>query len=121
MSENIFNAYIDEAGDEGFKPGASQWFVISAVSVKKDDDNDIARVVNDIKYRLWGNVTRQPLHWTRLRHDKKRIVIKELNSQDFTLFAVALEKKYLVRERFDSHYDRKNRMQFRWAMYFLCH
>lgn len=118
MSEKILNAYIDESGDEGFKPGSSQWFIMSAVVVDQDDDRDVAKVINDIKSRLWGNVTRQPLHWTRLHHDKKRVVIKELKDKRFTLFLVALEKKYLVRERFDSHYDRDNRMRFRWAMYF---
>ena len=118
MSDNVLNAYIDEAGDEGFRTGASQWFIISSVVVEQSKDRDVAKVINDIKYRLWGNVTRQPLHWVRLRHDKKQVVIQELSKQDFTLFAVAFEKKYLVRERFDSQYDRENRMQFRWAMYF---
>ena len=112
------NAYIDESGDEGFKSGASQWFIISAVVVQQANDRVVASVINEIKLRLWGNITRQPLHWVRLRHEKKRVVIHEISKQDFTLFAVALEKKYLVRERFDSHYDRENRMKFRWAMYF---
>jgi len=118
MSEKILNAYIDESGDEGFKEGASQWFIISSVVIEQSNDRDVAKVINDIKYRLWGNVTRQPLHWKRLRHNKKRVVIQEISKHDFTLFAVALEKKYLTRERFDSHYDRENRMKFRWAMYF---
>lgn len=118
MSDNILNAYIDEAGDEGFKAGASQWFIISAVVVEQSSDRDIARVINNIKCRLWGNVTRQPLHWVKLRHDKKRVVIQEMSKENFVLFTVAFEKKYLARERFDSQYDRENRMQFRWAMYF---
>ncbi len=118
MSDKILNAYIDESGDEGFKPGASQWFIISAVVVNQANDRAVASVINEIKHRLWGNVTNQPLHWVRLRHEKKRVVIQETSKQDFTLFSVALEKKYLVRERFDSHYDRENRMKFRWAMYF---
>ena len=46
------------------------------------------------------------------------MVIQEIGKQDFVLFSVALEKKYLARERFGSQYDRDNRMQFRWAMYF---
>lgn len=118
MSESEMNAYIDEAGDEGFVDGASQWFVISAVVVKKEMDRDVARVIDDIKTRLWGTVTRQPLHWVRLKHDKKRVVIQEIGKKEFVLFGVALEKKYLARERFDSRYDRENRMRFRWAMYF---
>lgn len=118
MSDDVLNAYIDEAGDEGFRTGASHWFILSSVVVKQSNDRDAARMVNDIKYRLWGNVTRQPLHWVRLRHEKKQVVIQEIQKHDFTLFAVALEKKYLTPERFDSHYDRENRMKFRWAMYF---
>lgn len=118
MTENVLNAYIDEAGDEGFREGSSPWFVMSSVVVSHTKDRDIARVINDVKYRLWGKVTRQPLHWVRLPHNKKRVVIQELSRSDFTLFAVALEKKYLARERFDSRYDRENRMKFRWAMYF---
>lgn len=103
MSDNILNAYIDEAGDEGFKAGSSQWFIISAVVVEQSNDRDVARVINDIKYRLWGNVTRQPLHWVKLRHKKKQVVIQEIQRHNFILFSVALEKKYLAPERFDSH------------------
>ena len=110
MGDKELNAYIDESGDEGFKIGSSQWFVISSVVVDKNNDTETARVVNDIKARLWGNVTRQPLHWVKLRHDKKQVVIQEIVKRDFVLFAVCLEKKYLVRERFDSQYDRDNRM-----------
>jgi len=118
MPEDILNAYIDESGDEGFKPGASQWFIISAAVVKQANDRGVASVINEIKHLLWGEVTRQPLHWVRLRHEKKRVVINKIKEKDFTLFAVALEKKYLARERFDSHYDREHRMKFRWAMYY---
>lgn len=118
MSSKELNAYIDEAGDEGFKNGASQWFVISSVVVDRESDREVAHVIDEIKARLWGSVTRQPLHWVKLRHEKKRVVIQEINRKNFVLFAVCLEKKYLVRERFDSQYDRDNRMQYRWAMYF---
>jgi len=118
MSDKELNAYIDEAGDEGFKEGSSQWFIISSVVVDKSSDRDVARVIDNIKSRLWGDVTRQPLHWVRLRHDQKQVVIQEISKRSFTLVSVALEKKYLVRERFNSHYDRDNRMKFRWAMYF---
>lgn len=118
MNAKELNAYIDEAGDEGFKSGASQWFIISSVVVDKNNDRDVARVIDNIKSRLWGDVTRQPLHWVRLRHNQKQVVIQELSKHSFTILSVALEKKHLARERFDSHYDRDNRMKFRWAMYF---
>ena len=118
MGNKELNAYIDESGDEGFEDGSTQWFIISSVVVDKSNDRDVARVIDNIKSRLWGDITRQPLHWVRLRHNQKQVVIQEISKQSFTLLSVALEKKYLVRERFDSHYDRANRMKFRWAMYF---
>jgi len=118
MSSKELNAYIDESGDEGFKAGSSQWFILSSIVVEQSNDINVARVINDIKYRLWGKVTREPLHWVKLRHEKKRIVIQEITKHDFVLFSVAFEKKYLAPERFDSYYDRANRMRFRWAMYF---
>jgi len=118
MNNKELNAYIDESGDEGFKDGASQWFIISSVVVDKNNDRNVAHAIDNIKSRLWGDVTRQPLHWVRLSHNQKRVVIQELSKQSFTILSVALEKKYLAPERFDSHYDRANRMKFRWAMYF---
>jgi len=118
MNGEELNAYIDEAGDEGFKAGATQWFVLSSVVVPKSRDREVAKVINDIKQRLWGQVTIRPLHWVKLDHNKKRVVIQELNKHDFTIFAVAMEKQYLEREKFDSQYDRADRMRFRWAMYF---
>lgn len=59
MSSKEFNACIDESGDEGFKEGASQWFIISAVVVNSDKDQEVARVINDIKFRLWQTQTTQ--------------------------------------------------------------
>lgn len=118
MSSKEFNAYIDESGDEGFKEGASQWFIISAVVVNRDKDQEVARVINDIKFRLWQTQTTQPLHWIRLDHKKKRVTINEVAKHDFVLFSVAMEKKYLDRKRFDSHHERESRAKFRWALYF---
>lgn len=112
------NCYIDEAGDEGFKVGSSAWFILCGVIVKEEVDREVARSINEIKLRLWGNTSNQPLHWSKLKHEKKRIVVQELSKRDFIVISVALEKRYLDRTRFDSHYDRAHRMRFRWAMYF---
>jgi len=112
------NAYIDESGDEGFKQGSSQWFIIVGVVVDRDNDRDVASAVNAIKSRVWGEQITKPLHWTRLDHKRKLVCLSEINKHDFTIFAVAMEKKYLDRKKFDSSYDRENRVKFRWAMYF---
>lgn len=118
MSSKEFNAYIDESGDEGFKNGSSQWFIISSVLVDRDNDQNVATAINNIKYRLWQTQTTQPLHWVKLDHKRKRVAISEVAKHNFVLFSVALEKKFLDRKRFDSHYEHENRAKFRWAMYF---
>lgn len=118
MSEKELNAYIDESGDEGFKEGSSQWFIISSIVVNQDNDREVATTINNIKYRLWQTQTTQPLHWVKLDHKRKRVAVSEIAKHNFVLFSVALEKKYLDRKRFDSHYERENRAKFRWAMYF---
>jgi hypothetical protein len=118
MNAKELNAYIDESGDEGFKEGASQWFILSSVVVDQSSDIDVARAINNIKTRLWQTQTTKPLHWVKLDHKKKRVAISEVSKHNFVLFSVALEKKYLARQRFDSHYQRESRAEFRWAMYF---
>lgn len=114
MDAEELNAYIDESGDEGFKTGASQWFVISGVVVTVHNDRDTASAINDIKERLWQKQTPQPLHWAKLDHKKRLAAISEVAKRDFVLFSVALEKKYLDRKRFDP----RSGSQYRWAMYF---
>ena len=53
--ENIYNIYIDEAGDEGFKfnphpkLGSSRFFVMSALIVSKDNDLSLSKIVNELK------------------------------------------------------------------------
>ncbi len=118
MSGKEFNACIDESGDEGFKEGSSQWFIISSVVVDKTNDINVARVINDIKTRLWQAQITKPLHWVKLDHKKKKVAISEISKHNFVLFSVAMEKKYLDRQRFDSRYHSENRAKFRWAMYF---
>lgn len=118
MNSKEINAYIDESGDEGFKEGASQWFILSSVAVDQTRDIDVARAINNIKARLWQTQTTKPLHWVKLDHKKRRVAISEVGKHDFVLFSVAPEKKYLDRKRFDPHYERESRAKFRWAMYF---
>ncbi len=87
MSSKEFNAYIDESGDEGFKEGSSQWFIISSVVVGRDNDQNVATAINDIKYRLWQTQTTQPLHWVKLDHKRKRVAISEVAKRNFVLFS----------------------------------
>ena len=38
MNAEELNAYIDESGDEGFKPGATEWFTVFGVIVTQSHD-----------------------------------------------------------------------------------
>ncbi|WP_229207695.1 MULTISPECIES: DUF3800 domain-containing protein [unclassified Duganella] len=52
-----FVAYIDEAGDEGFKflegeRGSSRWFVLSATIIRKSNDLQIVRAAREVRQLL---------------------------------------------------------------------
>lgn len=94
-----FHAYIDEAGDEGFKnPGAvgrgtsSEWLVLAAVIVAEEDDLALSRVVNRLRILL-NKPPPRPLHFRFLRsHAKKRAAMDMLGAEPFVFSAVALWK-----------------------------
>ncbi|MDP2948168.1 MAG: DUF3800 domain-containing protein [Chloroflexota bacterium] len=119
-----FNVYIDEAGDEGFEfsKGSSTWFVLAAAIVEAAKDQETAAAINRIKNRLWPHKVdqwRQPLHWSRLKHPQKRVVIQELVKEDFTVIAVAFEKSHsqLDRSRFDPRAVRVKSPQLKATLY----
>lgn len=111
------NVYIDESGDEGFSiaeqvggQGSSRWFVVAAVIVRSDRDRNVAESVNRIKSRLGKDVSSQkgkPLHWTKLRHPQRHVVLEEVKNEEFSWIGVALEKLKLDPTKFDSHLTRK--------------
>ena len=103
---NIFNVYIDEAGDEGFKfddrlgHGSSKFFVLSAVIVKKEQDLEFSRLVNKMKIML--NYQKKdilsPLHFCKMSHDKRKACINKLvDFKDFTIILVVFNKESLIK------------------------
>lgn len=113
----VFDAYIDESGDEGFVTRASPWFILAGVIVEKEKDVLVARSINRIKTRLWGQGSSRPLHWKKLEHAQKKVIIQEINKEDFAIYVVALEKTAdLAREIFDPQHRRGP--QLKYAMYF---
>ncbi len=103
---NIFNVYIDEAGDEGFKfdnrlgHGSSKFFVLSAVIVKKEQDLEFSRLVNNLKIML--NFQKKdmlsPLHFCKMSHDKRKACINKLiEFKDFTIISVVFNKESLIK------------------------
>lgn len=81
MREKIKSTvYIDEAGDLGVKKG-TQWFVLSAVIVDKNDEYVIRTNLDQIKTRL--NV--RDIHLRKITDFYKRgFIVRELNKENFT-------------------------------------
>lgn len=98
MTEDIFNVYIDEAGDEGFtvKDGkwvSTQWFILGALVVRESNDLMLSRCVNQIKQTI-GWKKNNPLHFTKMTHDQKRFTIKCMKDTGyFKCCYVAVDKQ----------------------------
>jgi len=70
-----FVAYIDEAGDEGFKfrdggKGSSDWFVLSATVIRKSNDSKIVEAAREAR-RLLGKEEKYVLHFRDLKHEQR--------------------------------------------------
>lgn len=88
-----YTVYIDEAGDLGINRG-TQWFVISAVIVKKTDEASIRKTMNTIKSKL--NV--REIHLRKITDFNKRgYIVRELNSENFVYMNVIVDT-----QKFDS-------------------
>ncbi len=94
-----FNAYIDEAGDEGFSrpaeigPGtSSEWLVLVGVLVPGELDLAWSRTLDELR-QLLGKPGPKPLHFRLLRtHERKRAAMTLLASKPFVFSVVALWK-----------------------------
>lgn len=102
--QKVFNVYIDEAGDEGFKfdkrlgHGSSSFFVLSAIIVQKENDLELARLVNELKVMLkfQKKDMLSPLHFCKMSHDKRKACINKLvDFKNFTIISVIFNKESL--------------------------
>ena len=93
----LYIAYIDEAGDEGFRRDAqgrltgSQWFVLSAVLVRAADDLEVSRLVDRAKQQF-GKPPTKPLHFVDLNHNQRRWLTQELAAQPVTVVSKFVDK-----------------------------
>jgi len=102
--KQIFNIYIDEAGDEGFKfktnpkSGSSHFFVLSALIVHKSKDRELANLTTELKQMLnyQHKDIHSPLHFYKLNHDRRKACVNKLAAfEDFTTISVVFEKHKL--------------------------
>lgn len=89
-----FNCYIDEAGDEGIETGGTRWFILGALLVPKKSDFQISKMVERIKI-TFGKKNDWVLHWSKIKkHDQKRYICKELNTEKWVFSCVATDKTH---------------------------
>lgn len=92
-----YNAYIDEAGDEGFVTptvpgkGSSEWLIVGAVIVPEENDLALSHAVDDLRLLL-KRPPPKPLHFRDLKHNAKRAAMDQLATYDFVACIVALWK-----------------------------
>jgi hypothetical protein len=86
------NCYIDEAGDEGIGTGGTRWFILGALLVPRESDLQTSKMVERIK-TTFGKNNDWVLHWSKIkRHDQKRYICKELNTEKWIFSCVATDK-----------------------------
>lgn len=102
-----FVAYIDESGDDGINSalqnggGASHWFVLSALIVRRSVDTELPRKRDEIVSEI--SLQRSEIHMKKIKnHEQKLLVVKktsEIPSRHITI----LSNKYSI-----IHSQRKN-------------
>lgn len=102
-----FVAYIDESGDEGFSfdRGSSEWFVLSAVVIRKVKDLETVKVVDRIRTQL-GKPDRKPLHFRDLKHEQRLPFLDAINKADLRTVSVLVYKPSIKEpEKFQKRYQ----------------
>lgn len=99
MSAPGYIAYIDEAGDFGLrnvlpidKNGGSEWFILGAVVVRKDNEKSVAQWLKEAR-TLAKSTQAKDLHFRTLSDRQKKIVCKYLATLPVRLFVVISNKQ----------------------------
>lgn len=101
LSDATFIAYIDESGDEGFVQGsgASQWFVLAGVVLKRPVEFQECALVDAVRNGINAQrpperriPPRKPLHFRDLRHEQRRFYCEHINQADLKTVCVMVNK-----------------------------
>src|ERR1700674_1880934 len=90
-----FVAYVDEAGDDGFTPKSSEWFVLSAlITNKADHAATLQAFVDPVRIRL-NKPVKKPLHFRKIRHHQKVPYIAQLAGASLAAINILVHKPSL--------------------------
>jgi hypothetical protein len=97
-----FVIYVDEAGDEGFQfkssgKGSSEWFVLSAVVVRKNNVPQLWENMRATKLLL-ERLPKHPLHFRELKHCKRLVWAQQLRKIPIKTISVLIHKPSLTKK-----------------------
>lgn len=98
--------YIDESGDEGFSfdRGSSEWFVLSAIVTRKENDLKVVKLVDSVRAAL-GKPEKKPLHFRDIKHEQKIPFVETIAQSDLKVLSVLCHKPSLREpEKFRERY-----------------
>lgn len=88
-----FYAYIDESGDDGTGGKGTKWFVITALVASQEEATALGYTYHRLKQRI-SLGTNKILHWTELNHLRKKAVVEELATHDFSICSVLVDTQH---------------------------
>lgn len=91
-----FVAYIDESGCEGFtflpdEHGSSRWFVLSAVIVRKENDNLVVQLAREARVLLRKD-PKKTLHFRELKHEHRVPLARLIGNASLRTVSVLIHK-----------------------------
>lgn len=91
-----FVAYIDESGCEGFtflpgENGSSRWFVLSAVIVRKENDNSVVQLAREARTLLKKD-PKKALHFRELKHEHRVPLARLIGNASLRTVSVLIHK-----------------------------
>lgn len=102
-----FVAYIDESGDDGINPasqnsgGASHWFVLSALIVRRSVDAELPRKRDEIVSEI--SLQRSEIHMKKIKNHEQKLLVAKRTSEIPSRHITILSNKYSI-----IHADRKD-------------
>lgn len=117
MATPTFVCYIDESGDEGFlfDSGSSEWFVLSAVVIRKAVDFETVKLVDDVRALLKKD-PKKPLHFRYLKHHQRVPYIGKINETKLKTINVITNKRDIKEPE---SFQRERRLYFYAARFLL--
>jgi Protein of unknown function (DUF3800) len=96
VPSHSFVAYIDEAGDEGFKfeKGSSEWFVLSAVVARRTRDTELVHMIRESLKEL-NKPKNHVLHFRKLDHYQRVFLIDRVATAPCRVVTVLVHKRSL--------------------------